>query len=612
VTRRAWLIPVLAAIAVYLPALWSGFVWDDLLVLRNQLGALDGLADVFRPPPGIERWSYEYYRPAVVASYLLDQRLYGSNPTGFHATNVACFVVTVVLVGLLVRRLLDGRRYGEQGAIAAATLFAVHPIHVESVSWIAGRPDVMATLGLTASLLLLLRWRDRGQAWVLVLAAACYGFGLLAKETALLTLLLAPLVLLLVAPPAGAAAPLRPALAWAVAAGAYAVPTLLYFGLRAYGGVRAASAGLVAGEEPAWRALRSAAWYVRESIVPWPQSIIVTWDEVPGAGGTLLLLLGALALAGGCLWLWRRRGEPLGLLAVCWFWASLALALWIAARGVTNTPLAVRHLYLPSVALAIAAGALYAHALARSWRVQGTVALGMLVAVCAAGTLERGRAWRNDVALWTDTTRRVTDQALPWFNLAMAHREAGDDAAGREALLRATASTDRNVGIRARAHWFIGQEDLVAGRLDEAERHLRQSIALAPNHHFPHASLGMLQVRRMEQLARAGRAAARDEAAEAAIHHLVAAIAREPRFILARVTLAQCLASHAEWLAAEGDAAFAQRRVEAAREQMDAVEALLSELPAAQREGAVGALEVDSGIDVPALRARIGDAPLSP
>ena len=67
---------VLAAL-VYLPALGGGLVWDDEIVATRQMDIFHGVRDVFFPPRDIPQWSPDYYRPLVVASYLLDQALFG-------------------------------------------------------------------------------------------------------------------------------------------------------------------------------------------------------------------------------------------------------------------------------------------------------------------------------------------------------------------------------------------------------------------------------------------------------------------------------------------------------------------------------------------------------
>ena len=140
----------LVAISVYAPALAGGFVWDDqaLIVENTSIHSWTHVGDILSrdffhlhddPQP------YGYYRPVITLSYLLEYHLWGLRPFGYHATNVLLHAVSTVLVALILRRL----RFGDGLCFTVALLFAVHPIHVENVAWIASRKDVLAFLWMT-------------------------------------------------------------------------------------------------------------------------------------------------------------------------------------------------------------------------------------------------------------------------------------------------------------------------------------------------------------------------------------------------------------------------------------------------------------------------------
>ncbi|MEQ1803659.1 MAG: hypothetical protein ABL989_17165, partial [Gammaproteobacteria bacterium] len=195
---RSWWLPLLAAVVAYAVAPTAQLVWDDQIVAGQQLLSFNSVADILQPPAGIPQWSYAYYRPVVVASYLLDAWLFGiGSAIGPHTMNVLYHVLTTLFVGLLARRLLAGVPQGALGAIAAATLFAVHPIHTESVSWVTGRSDLLATLLLVPALHVTLRWRDEGATWQLLLGPVLFLLALLAKEVAIAGLAILPVLWLL-------------------------------------------------------------------------------------------------------------------------------------------------------------------------------------------------------------------------------------------------------------------------------------------------------------------------------------------------------------------------------------------------------------------------------
>ncbi len=197
--RWLWLIPILLAIVVYAPAPWGDLVWDDVVIFERQLVAINGIRDALFPPEGIWGWTYVYYRPVVVLSYLLDVGLYGRESTvGPHLSNVFYHVIATFFIWILARRFFLHLPNGAAGAVVAASIFAVHPIHTESVNWIAGRGDMLATVFLLPSMTLTLVWRDRREVWALTLAVVLYLLALLSKELAVAALVLVPATLFLV------------------------------------------------------------------------------------------------------------------------------------------------------------------------------------------------------------------------------------------------------------------------------------------------------------------------------------------------------------------------------------------------------------------------------
>ena len=126
---------LLITFAAYHPALNDGFIWDDdRYVVENQnLRDVQGLQKIWLSP----RTSPQYY-PLTFTTFWLEYQLWGLNPLGFHATNLIlhtlnAFLIWIILIGLNV-----------PGAMLAAAVFAVHPVHVESVVWITERKNVLS------------------------------------------------------------------------------------------------------------------------------------------------------------------------------------------------------------------------------------------------------------------------------------------------------------------------------------------------------------------------------------------------------------------------------------------------------------------------------------
>lgn len=203
--RKPWIFELLLATGTFL--LYCGtlafrFVYDDRMqILENA---------------SITKWSYvpqyftgnvwslidphilaNYYRPLFLLWLRINHAIFGLNPAGWHALSVALHVIVVIQVFWLGRRLLKS----DLAAGAAAALFAVHPVHIESVTWISGATDPMLAAFMLASVLAFLRYieeHESGSSGKMAYAASLFFFSmaLLSKEVAvMLPLMLVPTAL---------------------------------------------------------------------------------------------------------------------------------------------------------------------------------------------------------------------------------------------------------------------------------------------------------------------------------------------------------------------------------------------------------------------------------
>ncbi|MCC6160394.1 MAG: tetratricopeptide repeat protein [Deltaproteobacteria bacterium] len=135
----------LASAGAYANSLKGQFVWDDLnlIVLDHQIRSFSFIKDVFtRDFFGFQdnARKYGYYRPLITISYMVDYKLWKLDPAGYHATNVLTHIIATSFVFLIFLRIFGGKPLGPT---IGALLFAVHPIHTESVTWISGRTDTI-------------------------------------------------------------------------------------------------------------------------------------------------------------------------------------------------------------------------------------------------------------------------------------------------------------------------------------------------------------------------------------------------------------------------------------------------------------------------------------
>jgi len=176
-------------LAAYGPALRAGFIWDDDdYVTENPL---------LHTPDGFERiWlsmdAPSQYFPLVYSTFRIEYGLWGLDPFGYHLINVLFHAASALLLWLLLRRL------DISGAWFAAAVFALHPVHVESVAWITERKNVMSLFFSLASLLAWLRFIEpRGGSWRRYYAVSLVFYALALSSKAMACTLPAAQLLLL-------------------------------------------------------------------------------------------------------------------------------------------------------------------------------------------------------------------------------------------------------------------------------------------------------------------------------------------------------------------------------------------------------------------------------
>lgn len=126
-----------AIFLVYVPSFSSGFIWDDddYVTQNTTLRTFEGLRRIWLDPQATPQ-----YYPLVFTSFWVEYHLWGLHPAGYHLVNAALHATNGVLVWLILRRL------SVPGAWLAALAFGLHPVHVESVSWISERKNVLSGL----------------------------------------------------------------------------------------------------------------------------------------------------------------------------------------------------------------------------------------------------------------------------------------------------------------------------------------------------------------------------------------------------------------------------------------------------------------------------------
>lgn len=529
----ALLIPMLAAVLVFHSVTRYGFIWDDPLVLQ-QIDQIRSLGDLLVPPDVVPKF---YYRPVIFLTFLLDRSLGGGQAYWFHVTVVAWHTLVTGLVYLLARQLL-GKRFVLEAGIAAL-LFAVHPVHVESVAWIAGRSDVIATAFVLVALLI----SRGGPAWRGWAAGACLLVGMLSKEVAIAGIVLLPARDWL----------LDRRLPW-LRYVPLVLAVVVYLAMRNVG-LGKVDTGIATGAgigENVHALLSALGWYATKILVPLRSGAYV--PQVPT--GIFYTSAGLVVLAATLVTVLIGRPRAVAFLLL-WFVVTLAPSLLVIVRTSASAVLAERYLYLPSVGavILIARGLVALHcASARVWQI--AVALLVPVAMLAAmESAERSEVWANDLTFWGDVVAHAPDQAMPRRELANAFMKRQQlDEAERE--LEAALALPSSTQDRVMTYNNLGNIFLRRGDLDAAASAFEAGAKLYP-HNYVLNGLGRTAMRRAERAQERGDQAEVVQQVHAARRYLEQALARDPDDYKSHVLLGQVLFSL-------GDRDSARRHLETA------------------------------------------------
>lgn len=461
----------LAVLVAQIPALWGGFVWDDvpLLVASDLYTAPARLADALGHPLGM---ATNYWRPLVTTSFLVDAQLLGGSAAVFRGTAA---VLHALVAGLLT---FGVRRAGAATWLAAVAglAFGWHPVTVEPVTWISGRFDLLAGLGAAAALVaVLVAPRPRRAACAGIAAATLVAA--LSKEAAFVL----PLVLgaASLASGGGRSGALR-----VVGSSAGGIVLALALRLAVLGDLPSSPA--VAGDAlggPVSRALlvgRVFAEQLRLLILPWGAVGPAHHAEVPLAATDVLGWAGLLVVIGlvGCFAVGVRSGRR----DVWWlvaFGAALApvsqvLPLDLGGELIT----ADRFLYLPLMVATVGAAASWTREPGTAQRVFGrgrSATLGLVLLALVAYRVHRIGDWKNDRALFTRMAEMAPDSPLPWLGLyEVESREGGRTVEIAEELVQ-RRPTSGYTALLADAH-------LARGEVEEARRVLLAAPVMDPPH----------------------------------------------------------------------------------------------------------------------------------
>jgi tetratricopeptide (TPR) repeat protein len=461
--------------------------YDDHIYVTENLHVKSGLTS-----DGII-WAFTTgqegnWHPLTWLSHMLDYELFGLNPGWHHLTSVLFHIANTLLLFWVLKKMTDAL----WPSLFVAAAFALHPLHVESVAWIAERKDVLSGLFWMLTIACYIRYTEQPSIKRYLLVFVVFALGLMAKPM-LVTL---PFVLLLLDYwPLGrlqwghqtnnqrwsAWYLVREKIPLFILTIASSVITFI---VQQKGGAMDVGESYSLGVRIS-NALVCYVGYIIKMVYPARLAVLYPHpgDSLP-MWQVIVSLLIIVAASAGVIYAGRRRRY----LAVGWFWYLGTLVPVIGLVQVGAQAMADRYTYLPSIGIFIVVGWGIGE-LAAKWRYRETVpgiCAGVVLAVFLICTRLQVRYWQNSSTLYEHTLAATENNYLIHYNygcMLLKKRQFDESIKHFEETLRI------NPGY-SKARQNIGVAFLEQGKEDEAVKHLNETLHLEPNSPLAYYNIG--------------------------------------------------------------------------------------------------------------------------
>jgi tetratricopeptide (TPR) repeat protein len=486
-----WFAAVLMAIIVfiYAPVLHYGFLsYDDPAYVSNNSQVMRGFT-----VQGVW-WAFttghaSNWHPVTWLSHMLDVQMYGMNAGRHHLTNLLFHIANALLLFLLLYRTTGAWRRSAMVAI----LFAAHPLHVESVAWIAERKDVLSTLFWMLTMHAYVAYVRKPRLGRYLTVFAVFALGLMSKPM-LVTL---PLVLLLfdiwplkrVRFQTGEGKiwlrMLREKIPLFVLVAASSIITVI----AQWRGGTVQDFEVLSLYQRIANALISYVAYLGQML--WPRNLAAYYPYVRlsiwyAAASALILIIVSVAV----IRLFRSRS----FLFVGWFWYLFTLVPVIGLIQVGGQARADRYTYIPLIGVFII-GAWGIPIVFERWRYGGAaLKVAACVLVCALTACARHQVhyWESDLALWKHAVEATGDNYFARTNLGLVLIDSGDFAEG---IAQYTEALRINPDS-AETHNALGSALFKQGKVDAAMKEYAMALRIRPGFAEAHSNRGVALAKR--------------------------------------------------------------------------------------------------------------------
>jgi Flp pilus assembly protein TadD len=488
---------------VYLNSLGNDFVnWDDpgLILGHSHIRSLDwsNIKEIFT----LRRAST--YQPIRVLSYAVDYQFWKLNPLGYHITNIGFYLLTCIMVYVATGELLGFLRAEKTSdsnrriAFLTAIIFAVHPVHVEAVTWLSSRKEVLLGFFFFASLYWYLRGAREPErtrkSWFYGLALLSFVLAALSKPVAVV--LPGIIILFELLRGRGRLVSLWKTAFWLVPVllvSALVITILLKVMVEAGGVYPYRGGSFLANLLVAFRLFILNIKLMMLEVNFSPIYILILPERIFGLGTWVFVFLN-LGLIGFAVFMFRRSR----VVSFCVFWFYVTMLPFSNIIPI-STPLADRYVFLSSFAYCV----LVALGLERLWAIKHerlsrdffpyltTALLIGLIAGYAYMTVQQNRAWRNSFTLWSDALAKNPKNPAAMNGLAVIYLDNGMDNEACE-LLETAVET---IPLDPLSHNNLGTAYERLGQYAQSEHHYLIALSLKPDYYEARLNLGLLAFR---------------------------------------------------------------------------------------------------------------------
>ena len=484
----------LSAVSIYFPALKSDFLWDDLHLITHPLKMSEN-------PYAFFLGGGVYYRPFVHLSMAVDYSFWHLNPFGYHLTNIVIHTINSLLVFVLGYHLFNNRALDDKDvtrkeglksvlffSFIAAMLFALHPIHTESVAWISGRTDMLSTLFFILAFLSFLVYQKDGKTIALVLTAIFFLFSLFSKENAMALVGVVFVYGLVIKMPRK-----KLLISLLILIGVF----ITYLILRQGSGIREIVEapgskkafflpGLTTKDFFKILALGTG-YYFEKLILPFNLNLLPSIPENP----VYLMIFILPLIATGILYI---AGYKIEGFTLTWIILTLSPSLLILFSQIA-APIGERYLYLPSAGFAILMGLLLRRI--KNWKAVALIVTAVFT-VYGLTTYERLKVWKSDATLWEDTVKKNPASITAHTNYGRALIAQKELDKARKELLFAKEMDNVSYKQATAIYDLLGVTEMKGGNYEMAESYFHEASRIDPDNATAFNNLGVLYLRKSE------------------------------------------------------------------------------------------------------------------